>query len=186
MEPWSRTPSDARDLLGDDLARYQRSTRVAFRRRLVASRAMAQAVAEAALGRPVRLAKDPRGRPSLTGESAVDVSLAHTGDVLVTALSRAGRVGVDVEVRDRPLRTPAFVARACHPSETDLSTEDMVWLWTAKEALAKASGEGLALDFRIIQAAHPPAGWRVRSAIVADRYRITTAVESAVEGKAKW
>jgi 4'-phosphopantetheinyl transferase len=85
----------------------------------------------------VELARGPSGKPRVTG-SAVEFSLAHAGDLaLVACGSRA--VGVDVEpvrVLDDPsLFTPAEKAR--------VDAGDGIRLWTRKEALLKATGEGL-------------------------------------------
>ncbi|WP_052020360.1 4'-phosphopantetheinyl transferase family protein [Actinokineospora spheciospongiae] len=174
----NRNRPELANLLDGEFDRHQRARDGTFRDRLVASRAFAKWFAFRVLGHPVRLVKDARGKPGLADQDGqpvpgVDFSLAHTGDVLAVAVSRAGRVGVDVEVRDRPVDSPAFRARACHPAEP---TDDPVRLWTVKEAIAKARGEGLLLDFRTVRADRPPPGWRVHTEVVADRYRLTTAL----------
>ena len=85
------------------------------------------------------------GKPTLPGGSPF--SLAHSGDYVVLAVS-SGPVGVDIE-KHRPLRffelTARFFAaeRACADSLSAFFD-----LWTAKEALAKMLGVGLALSMR--------------------------------------
>lgn len=93
------------------------------------------------------------GRPGCA--PPLDVSLSHSGGWIAAAVSRSGRVGIDVEaVRD----VHAPLARRCL-SETELDWLDgadtgasrnqrFFRLWTAKEAFLKALGVGLAVDPR--------------------------------------
>jgi 4'-phosphopantetheinyl transferase EntD len=92
----------------------------------------------------VVLTVDGSGRPS-TG-TRTSVSIAHTFDLVVVAVSLDGTVGVDVERRDRrPLPAPSAW---CSPAEVAIwsalpTTERPLWqirTWTAKEALFKAWG----------------------------------------------
>jgi 4'-phosphopantetheinyl transferase len=186
-------------LLDGDHERYRRASLPGFRSRLAASRAFLKSVAGTALGLPagsLRLMRDRHGRPYLAGLSGVDVNLSHTADVLVVGLSVIGRIGVDVEHRDRNVHSTAFVARACHDAEASsmgelpaaLRDEQLIWLWTLKEAFAKARGDGLSLDFTTVRTqcraggpvfsvdGTPAFGWRFTSTVVARRYRIATAL----------
>lgn len=80
----------------------------------------------------------------------VAFSLSHSGDLAVLAVSRDGIVGVDVErVRDVD---PAIARRFFAPREADAisGAEDQPQMlaaffriWTAKEAVVKATGEGI-------------------------------------------
>ncbi|MFK5647802.1 4'-phosphopantetheinyl transferase family protein [Ornithinimicrobium sp. LYQ121] len=76
------------------------------------------------------------------GVREVHVSLSRAGDHLVTAVSLAGPVGVDVElVADVASRwQPELVLS---PGEDAGSAEEMAWLWCAKEAVLKRRGTGL-------------------------------------------
>ena len=71
------------------------------------------------------------------------LSVSHAGGILVVAASEAP-VGVDLEVR-RPF-PPGVAARWYDPEERAM---DPFFVWTAKEAVSKISGEGLALLGRI-------------------------------------
>lgn len=110
----------------------------------------------------VRLALDPRdpaalrfdrtcrcgqqhGKPRLVGGGPA-FSLTHAGDLVGVAV-HDGPVGVDVE-RVRPLSDlAAMAAHACSPAETAEATaggpESFFRLWTRKEAVLKATGDGL-------------------------------------------
>jgi 4'-phosphopantetheinyl transferase len=95
---------------------------------------------------------EPRGRPRLAGPRApLDFSLAHSGDRMILAVGW-GRFGVDLEVLD-PRRD--YLALARHQFEgSELALVEslpadqrgfaFLRLWTAKEALVKSLGCGLA------------------------------------------
>ncbi len=83
------------------------------------------------------------GRPRLPGRRLA-ASISHSGNVVTVALSAAGPVGVDVErlaPRDFDLLAPA----ACGPSERlhVRGTDGFYAYWTRKEAVLKATGQGL-------------------------------------------
>jgi phosphopantetheinyl transferase len=86
-------------------------------------------------------------------------SISHSGTIAFCGVAASGRLGVDVE-RCRPRRSSlhALSAATLHPLEgqrlLELSAAQQ-WrsfycAWTLKEALGKAMGVGLALDFSAI------------------------------------
>lgn len=88
---------------------------------------------------------DAHGRPWLRhpATEAVWVSLSRTGDHLVTALSTAGPIGVDLEV------IAAVASRwspdvILAPGERAATPDQRAWIWVAKEAVLKRRGTGLA------------------------------------------
>ncbi|HET9483080.1 MAG TPA: 4'-phosphopantetheinyl transferase superfamily protein [Xanthomonadales bacterium] len=103
------------------------------------------AIAPAAL----ELAREPGGRPYVAfPPAAIAFSVAHSGVNLVLALS-ATRIGVDIEHR-RKRPYGELAARAFVDSERAwvAAQEDRIGaflrLWTAKEAVLKAAGVGIA------------------------------------------
>ncbi|HLP78521.1 MAG TPA: 4'-phosphopantetheinyl transferase superfamily protein, partial [Candidatus Paceibacterota bacterium] len=85
------------------------------------------------------------------GCSPLHFNLAHTGDLAVLGVSRLGPLGVDVETI-RPVKdADDLVARFFSPRESesfqrltsDRKVNAFFNLWTRKEALLKASGEGI-------------------------------------------
>ncbi len=145
------------DVLSDDerqaAARFHQAadavrsaaTRAVLRRELAA----ALGEAPAALG----FVRSDRGRPALVvraGRPPLDFNVAHGGDHALVAWSRLRRVGVDVEPLRidwdwRPLSRMVLgeddgrrVAAAADPAALFLD------VWTAKEALLKADGRGIA------------------------------------------
>ncbi len=99
----------------------------------------------------VRLRISIGEKPRLLAPDAdLDVSLTHTGDLAACAVLAGGRVGVDAE-RLRPgaglsierMLAPeerAWAAQAASPNR-------MLAIWTLKEAMSKAVGLGLRLEF---------------------------------------
>jgi 4'-phosphopantetheinyl transferase len=86
---------------------------------------------------------EPHGRPQLPG-TALHTSISHSGDVVAVALTDTGPVGIDVEaMRDRDYE--ALVPRVCRPEERPhiTSAADFYAYWTRKEAVLKATGDGL-------------------------------------------
>jgi 4'-phosphopantetheinyl transferase len=84
---------------------------------------------------------NPHGRPALPDHS-FHLSVAHSGRWCGIALTRVGEVGLDIEERrDRPLvDLPTAVLG---PGEGASSVDDFYRYWTRKEAVVKATGDGL-------------------------------------------
>ena len=96
--------------------------------------------------------RSERGRPALA-RSDLDFNVSHSGDHALIALSRRRRVGVDVELRRvdwdwSPLgRLALGVEDRRHVDAEHQATwrADVFYaVWTAKEALLKAEGSGIA------------------------------------------
>ncbi|MFF9527580.1 4'-phosphopantetheinyl transferase family protein [Streptomyces achromogenes] len=148
-----------RALLGRDYERYRAAGhRPAARARFAASRRLVKHAAAAVLDVPaddLELARSPAGRPYLRGCDRLGLSLSHTGDLLVLALSLHGAIGADAEALGRSGCRALLAQRACTASElANLRAlpppergDAMLRLWTLKEAYTKALGVGTALPF---------------------------------------
>jgi 4'-phosphopantetheinyl transferase len=102
------------------------------------------------------------GKPTVAGHHDLSVSLSYAGGLAVVALSRAGEVGVDVEVVDDsdfegfnvvtldPSEAPALDALTGEPL-----ARARAQVWARKEAVLKASGHGLAVDPRQVVVSGP-------------------------------
>jgi len=128
-------------------------------------------------GKDVALTKSERGKPHLTPALAVTglrFNVSHSGSWLAIVVARELNVGVDIEAQ-RQLRRPADLARRYFSQaeadwlssleEPELSLE-FKSLWTAREALVKATGSGLgeslseiSLDWQPTRILALPAGW---------------------------
>ena len=141
----------------DERTRAERFHFSRHRDRFIAARAFLRAI----LGRylqvePARLefVYSSRGKPALAAgfDGELHFNTAHSGDLALFAVTRAGPVGVDVErIRSMP-DAGQIAARFFSPRESDRlqATPDadkpaaFFNLWTRKEAWLKATGEGIA------------------------------------------
>ncbi len=97
----------------------------------------------------IQVTADERGRPRVSGplREPVDVSIAHVEGAAVARVAVGRRVGIDLERPDA--RPSGFAELALSAGERRLLPDGDRWLaraWTAKEALGKARGTGLAGD----------------------------------------
>jgi len=115
----------------------------------------------------IRFATHPQGKPYLDGDTSVRFNLSHSGDLAAAAVALRREVGVDVE-RRRPVRSADRVARRIM-SDAELArylalpdderNDFLLWVWTRKEALVKASGTGIRASLQAV-ASEPVAGGR--------------------------
>lgn len=98
------------------------------------------------------LTADTYGKPHLAAPSSLAFNLSHCGDIVLLAIARGVEPGVDVEaLRPRP-RALQLAQRYFTADETaalaalpgDDRQQAFYRLWTAKEAVLKALGRGLA------------------------------------------
>jgi 4'-phosphopantetheinyl transferase len=128
------------------------SAREEFTAGRLASRAVLAHYPPAVSG-DTHLVRSADGRPGLADAPGWDVNLSHAGSLVVVAVGRRIRVGVDIEqeipVRfAQPLARRYFSADECAELaalEPDQRAVLRRWLeiWTRKEAYVKASGEGV-------------------------------------------
>jgi 4'-phosphopantetheinyl transferase len=160
--------------------------------RMAAGRRLGAAPADVAVDRTCRRCGAQHGRPLLPG-TGLHASVSHSGDVVAVALTSCGPVGVDVEAV-RAIDFGAIADSVCSPAErSEVRTEaDFFTVWTRKEAVLKATGDGLSrpmTDLHITPASSAPAllGFRngqppacqLTDLSVGDGYRACVAVLTA-------
>lgn len=141
---------------------------------------------------------DAYGKPHLSAPGAIAFNVSHSAELAVIAIAAGSDVGVDVEHVRAVTQRDALAARYFAPSEAvalasicaDGRDAAFLSLWTRKEAVAKASGEGLGLDFPSfavpfpqaegLAIVHAPAGrtihWHVRTIDAGEEYRAALAL----------
>lgn len=123
------------------------------------------------------------GRPhgKVRAEGA-ELSVTHSGDLVGVAISDRP-VGLDVEKVDPGIDVDGMARIALSEAElaalprNDERAHAFTTYWTRKEAIVKATGDGLRTDLRTITG--PPAGFQVRDLDVDPGYVAALAVVSA-------
>lgn len=145
------------DLLDDaERARADRFVFAADRSRYVQRRAFARSVLGRYLGMDpseVPIRPSALGKPEIGTPCDISFNTSSSGDLAVVAVSRGGRVGVDIE-RVRHLDDALELAEGLFATpeiellrSTPPGSRSVVFLsmWTAKESVVKAVGDGLHL-----------------------------------------
>ena len=149
-------PDDVLDALANLLttAERARADRYRFaddrRRSIVARAATRRFIGRYLNVHPTTLIFDEEefGKPVLRGRD-IEFNASHSGDLVALAFSRDSAVGVDVERRRQLTDTLALARRYFSAEEVSIveSAADHVdaffSIWTAKEAIVKASGKGI-------------------------------------------
>ncbi len=115
----------------------------------------------------LRFVYSANGKPTLSGEFAgagIHFNLAHTEDLALVAVTRIGLVGVDVEAVRPVKNVEELVARFFSPRENELFQKvsdhekpaAFFNLWTRKEALLKATGEGITRSLSLVEVSFLP------------------------------
>ena len=169
---WSgRLPACRALLSADEAARIDRLVFPRDQAVRTVARASLRCILARVLGRPpnrIELTQTAHGKPTLTGNARnLEFSTSHSGDVVLHAVARGRRVGVDVEaIRREPgdaaLARAIFAAPEAAYLEGLPDAEQLVAfyrIWTRKEAYLKALGLGLS---------HPLQGFAVAAADLAD------------------
>lgn len=163
---WSLERHDAEwPLLWDSLSDEERARAARFgtdalRRRYVSGRAALRTTLGKRLGiapGAVRIVRGARGRPALAEDGALDFNVTHTrGVALIALLDRTGyRVGIDIEGEDRTLAHDSLARKFLASAEReaiahlddDARRRAFLRLWTCKESMSKATGDGLSAPF---------------------------------------
>ncbi|MGH7489382.1 MAG: 4'-phosphopantetheinyl transferase family protein, partial [bacterium] len=193
----------------------ERALRFHFARdrdRFIAGRGLLRAMLGSYLDvRPadIRFDYNPQGKPALGGkwgQSDLCFNLAHSNGQALCAVTRARRVGIDLERLDVGLAEAGIAERFFAPGEIralhKLPAEAWVGgffaCWTRKEAYVKARGEGLTLPLRRFEVSVLPgersitlqsdddprlsADWSITELSSGPHY----AAALAVEGRADW
>lgn len=133
--------------------------------RLALGRLLGVPPARVPLTRACRDCGEPHGPPVVAGGPYLSVS--HSGERVAVALAASGPVGVDVEVSARPLDpgiarhvfSPAERAHYAEPAGSSGSAEPtgdaLFSYWTRKEAIVKATGDGLRVSMTDITLSSP-------------------------------
>lgn len=150
-----RTPadgarSDALELSTDERERLARFRQAADQDRFRTAWVLARQILSAHLGvapeslefvrRCRTCGETGHGKPALVDGAPWEFSLSHAGGWVLLAVSNVGPVGVDIEAASATFAEIAAMVRG--PGE---AADDLHRLWVRKEAVLKATGDGLAV-----------------------------------------
>ncbi|MFA6471879.1 MAG: 4'-phosphopantetheinyl transferase superfamily protein [Candidatus Latescibacterota bacterium] len=148
-------------------------------------------------GAGVSIERNHYGRPQLNGIEHADISVSHSGEIVVCALSTQGSIGIDIE-QERPVEIGDFVRvfpeslwswmHHGNPSDGDDREPEnrrFFHAWTRLESVAKAHGKGLSSplgDF-VFEDKHARLGtesWRLHTIPVYEGYVCSLAVNGKI------
>jgi phosphopantetheinyl transferase len=117
--------------------------------RTATGRALAVQLLMALGGTGWTLEADGQGKPVALGPFVRHVSIAHSRDVVAAAASVVGPIGIDIEYRN-PARDLDRLAEAAYGAEERRAVAAcgiaaFYRIWTVREAISKATGDGMAL-----------------------------------------
>ena len=145
----------------------------------------------------VSIERNNYGRPQLRGVADADISVSHSGEIVVCALSTRGRIGIDIE-QERPVEVGDFVRvfpeslwAWFHPADDETGeseTHRFFHAWTRLESVLKAHGKGLSSPlsnfvFDDLQARLEAETWKLHTIPVISGYVCSLATE---EKNARW
>lgn len=141
------------------LSRYRRA--IDRSRYILGTMLLRVAVADSLGGDPsqVRISRAcacgaEHGRPRVEGDQQIALSLSHSANTAVVAVSSNGPVGVDLEAKAKDYDSLAAISGVLSDRElkealsAGMSTAYLLRVWTLKEAVLKAAGVGLRVDPR--------------------------------------
>lgn len=89
-------------------------------------------------------------KPKVCG---VEFNVSHSGDIILIAISTTA-IGIDIESIDKPFEFKTLIDICFHPDEHKFlinnNLKNFYTFWTRKEALLKATGEGLVDHMELI------------------------------------
>jgi 4'-phosphopantetheinyl transferase len=159
MRPWhADVLSDGerarRSGLWDERHRAQFTVAAALLR-LVAAPLTARTAAGVVVDRSCPSCGRHHGRPRLPG-TGLHVSISHSGTTVAVAVSHAGEVGVDVQqVVDESVHELSPLVLAESEARHVAVARDFFIYWTRKEALVKATGDGVAVPLGAVVVTPP-------------------------------
>lgn len=126
----------------------------------------------------------PNGKPRLV-EGDIEFNLSHTRGLAACVFHPSLPVGVDVEPFSRAAVLESIRGEFLSPVELADPAPRYVEWWTAKEAILKASGQGLGADLRQVDAAG--AGeWAVFPIRIGEEFCCSVAAPAAARRPPRW
>jgi len=132
------------------------------------------------------------GKPFLLENDKLQFNCSHSEEMLVIALTLGAELGIDVESLTRIVQPAKLQTYLFTPIELSLfnaleethQQEAFIDSWTQKEALLKATGEGLTRPMNTIELSRinheTTINWYTESTTLLDQYRVAIAVQGEI------
>jgi 4'-phosphopantetheinyl transferase len=142
-------------------ARVARFGTAELRERYIVGRAALRRVLGDRLGTvpaAIDIRRGHRGRPFVEDATGIDFNVSHTRDIALIAVAERVRVGVDIEHEQRATNADGLARKfmtereraALAPFDEEARRRRFLRAWTCKEAMSKATGDGIGAPFRQI------------------------------------
>jgi 4'-phosphopantetheinyl transferase len=165
-------PADRLALPSEEVERIGRYRNEADRRARFAAHGLLRHCLGQLLACPpetIQLVRDENGRPFLQKDQKVDFNISHSGNWIAVGICSAGRIGVDVQEYVEPFDWRETGKSFLRPAEMNtiaslpLPEQSRLALrfWCLKEALLKATGEGLVVEPNQLILKCDEDGWRL-------------------------
>ena len=134
-----------------------------LRRRFVAGRGALRFILAGYLSmepRQVTFSYGPYGKPSVANSpNGIEFNLSHSNDLMAVAACRRRSVGIDIEKENAQFQPREIAGRYfCEQEKKEMAQADdetalrtFFQLWTAKEAVTKATALGLSLELSKVE-----------------------------------
>lgn len=123
--------------------------------RLAAGRLLGRAATSVQVDRTCPDCAQPHGKPRIVDGDGLEVSVSHSGQRVAVALTFGAALGVDVEELNRTLDHVAMGRSVLAGTEAAADVTTFLAYWTCKEAVLKATGDGLRVPLTSLTIADP-------------------------------
>ena len=149
----------AEGLRGDDLRRFRSLSVRNTRNRFLTSRYLLRNLLGQYLNaspRDIAFKYGAHGKPILRDDNSLHFNISHSRNYSLLAFSREHALGIDLEERSREVSEYRLAMRYFSEAERQLmdsfdnAKHGFLEIWTRKEAILKASGDGLTVDIAAV------------------------------------
>lgn len=134
------------DFSEEELAEYQAIKSSTRRKEFISTRHLIKEISTRIgyLSLDFSIKKDKLGKPYAMADGRhIFLSIAHSNDLVACGISETRDLGIDLEPLGRKV-PEGLENRILHPEEyAGLKSQDLLQIWTIKEALVKLEGGGL-------------------------------------------
>lgn len=134
------------DLNKEELSEYKSIKNENRKREFICTRRLIKEMSNhiGYLNSDLSIKKDKLGKPyGMANGRHIFLSIAHSRDLVACGISETRDMGVDLEPVDREIHK-GLEKRILHPEEyADIKNQELLQIWTIKEALVKLEGGGL-------------------------------------------